>query len=270
MEPFIHKHKRYLSLDLWQQAVPNLVAGFSTRLDGKSDVPFNGLNVGFHVGDSKEKVRDNRHLLAHDLNFALTQWVGSEQVHEASIRKVTQVDAGRGSDCLDTALPRTDGIYTAEQNLLLTSLYADCVPLYFCAPKHQLIGLAHAGWRGTVQLIGPKMIRLWNELEHIPLKDIQVVIGPCISQAAYEVDEKVIKEVNACLVDKNDLPYERLNDKYVLDLRKLNKQLLMNEGLSEQNICVSSICTTADKRMFSHRAEGGKTGRMMSFIGLRT
>ena len=270
MEPFVQQHNRYLEIEQWQQAVPQLIAGFSTRQDGYSDAPYDSLNVGFHVGDDKEQVKENRALLAHDIGFPLASWVGSEQVHEATIRKVLTDDAGKGADCLETALSSIDGLYTNERNLLLTSLYADCVPLYFMAPNYGFIGLAHAGWRGTVKRIGPAMLQHWIKEESIPISEIRVAIGPCISQAAYEVDEMVITAVNQCLTDEMKRPYiNQGNGSFLLDLRELNKQFLLSEGLLEEQILVSSICTATDKRMFSHRSEGGKTGRMMSFIGLR-
>jgi YfiH family protein len=271
MEPFVQSGERYLIIKEWQQAHPHLIVGFSTRTGGKSTDPYNSLNLGFHVGDDLKCVRVNRSLLATDLHFPLSRWVGSEQVHESTIQKVTQLEAGYGSEGLDTAITSTDGIYTLEKNLLLTSLYADCVPLYFFAPSHGAIGLAHAGWRGTVQNIGPAMIKRWTIEEGIPLGEIHVAIGPCISQSAYEVDEYVIKEVEKCLPrDITNRPYtKQSNEKFLLDLREVNRELLKKEGIKPDQILMSSICTVADNRMFSHRAEGGKTGRLMSFIGRR-
>ncbi len=270
LEPFVHRKKRYLEIEQWQQAVPDLIAGFTTRLNGRSKAPYTSLNVGFHVDDDDETVKANRQLLAHDFQFPLSRWVSTEQVHGNSIQKVTSADAGKGAESYETALPGIDGIYTAERQLLLTSVYADCVPLYFLAKEKPLVGLAHAGWRGTVKQIAPLMIEKWVKEEKIAINSIEVVIGPCISKEAYEVDQKVIDAVDACLLDQRKRPYvKRTNGAYLLDLRNLNKLLLMQAGLREEQILSSSICTATDARMFSHRHEGGKTGRMMSFIGLR-
>ncbi|MFC0473093.1 peptidoglycan editing factor PgeF [Halalkalibacter kiskunsagensis] len=271
MEPFVQTGERYLTIQEWQRAHPHLIVGFSTRRGGKSNNSYNSLNLGFHVGDDPESVKSNRRLLATDIQFPLSRWVGTEQVHESSIKKITLLEAGCGSERLDTAIANTDGIYTLERNLLLTSLYADCVPLYFFAPSQGAIGLAHAGWRGTVQNIGSAMIRKWTMEEGIPLEDIQVAIGPCISQPAYEVDHKVITEVQKCWPnDLNYLPYrKRSNEKYLLDLREVNKALIRKAGINNNQILMSSICTATDERMFSHRAEAGRTGRLMSFIGIR-
>jgi YfiH family protein len=270
VDAFVQKNKRYFLIQPWSAAHPHLVAGFTTRDGGQSQSPYTSFNLGFHVGDKEEDVLANRLLLANDIEIPIANWVGSEQVHESNIEKVTMKDAGKGSKSLDSAISKTDGLYTFEQNLLLTSLYADCVPLYFFAPKHGALGLTHAGWRGTVQNIGAKMIRTWYEMEGIPLEDIRVAIGPCISRNSYEVDKKVIKELETCWPKQvSHLPYiEQPNEKYLLDLRKVNKELLLQEGIQSENIIVSSLCTAMDDRLFSHRAEEGKTGRMMSFIGL--
>ncbi|MFC0558688.1 peptidoglycan editing factor PgeF [Halalkalibacter alkalisediminis] len=271
MEPFVQETKRYLSIEQWIEHQPRLVAGFTTREGGKSQSPFNSLNMGFHVADNPKDVLENRFLLANDIQIPLSNWIGSEQVHESTVRKVEKSDAGRGSENLESAIAHTDGIYTLERNLLLTSLYADCVPLYFYAPSYGAVGLAHAGWRGTVQNIGASMVKLWHEIEGIPPEAIQVAIGPCISQTAYEVDQKVIEEIDRCWPKHlNDRPYKKqLNNKYLLDLREVNKEFVLQVGIKPDNVLVSSICTATDARMFSHRAEHGKTGRMMSFIGVR-
>ena len=271
MDPFVQTNERYLSIHQWEKLNPDLVTGFTTRNGGQSTFPYHSLNMGFHVGDNEKDVWENRKRLAKDIKVPLSNWIGSEQVHEATIQRVTRTDAGKGSADLNTAVSETDGLYTFDTNLLLTSLYADCVPLYFFAPDAGAVGLAHAGWRGTVKGIATKMVHQWIK-EGISQEEIKVAIGPSISKKMYEVDKKVIKEIQSCLPKNVDcLPYQELsNEKYLLDLREVNKILLIQEGIKPSNILVSNICTSLDEQMFSHRAENGKTGRMMSFIGLRS
>ncbi|KHF38105.1 peptidoglycan editing factor PgeF [Halalkalibacter okhensis] len=271
MEPFVQSSERFVTIEGWQQAFPHLIVGFSTRNGGESQSPYSSLNLGYHVGDDSVTVKQNRLLLAKDLGIPLSRWVGTEQVHEATVRKITESEVGRGSESLESAIQMTDGIYTREKNVLLTSLYADCVPLYFYAPNYQTVGLAHAGWRGTVKNIAVAMIEQWKMDEGIPVDEIYIAIGPCISKAIYEVDQKVINEVDQVWPKHLQFkPYTTLiNNKYLLDLREVNRQLLIQAGIKQDQILCSSICTATDERMFSHRADGGKTGRLMSFIGLR-
>lgn len=270
-EVFSEIHPECLAVEQWQNENSDLVAGVTTRKGGLSEPPFNTLNMGFHVNDELDTVLKNRERFAEIISFPLNQWVGSEQVHGSTIQKVTKEDMGLGARTIQDAISAADGLYTKERGILLTSLYADCVPLLFFARNHGIIGVAHAGWKGTVQLIGPKMTEKWNNDEGVPLNDIQVAIAPCISKEAYEVDDFVINKV------LNALPYaegkavytKKANGKYQLDLRLLNKHLLIEAGIEERNIYVSSICTAEDDRLYSYRAESGETGRFMSYIGLR-
>lgn len=269
MEPFVQRQERFFEIAVWKR-IPDLVAGFSTRLHGVSETPYAELNVGFHVGDDRKNVLLNRQLLANDLRFPLDRWVCGEQVHRNRIQKVTARDAGKGAIALETSLRGVDGLYTAERNLLLTCLFADCVPIYFLENEKPLIGIAHAGWRGTVQKIAVNMIDCWIKEEGVRPENIEVVIGPAISKQQYEVDQNVIAHVDECLTEEDKRPYDKKeNGNYLLDLRELNKQLLVEAGLKEEQIKLSSLCTATDRRFFSHRRDRGKTGRMIGFIGRR-
>lgn len=260
----------FLEATTLQEKFPGLTAGFTTRNGGESELPYETLNVGLHVGDLEKTVIRNRRTLADVVHYPLSSWIVAEQVHGAKIKKVSKDDAGLGAESLQTAISGTDGIYTKDSDVLLTSLYADCVPLFFIAPNYHTIGLAHAGWKGTVGQIGPEMVKKWTEDEQIPLSDIYVLIGPAISGENYEVNDTVIQAVDRCLTSEMDIPYvNKANGRFNLDLKQLNKSLLIQAGVSETNIEVSEICTLSDERMFSHRGDGGKTGRMMSVIGQR-
>ncbi|MEK4565408.1 peptidoglycan editing factor PgeF [Alkalihalobacillus sp. FSL R5-0424] len=267
---FKQRSQSFLEAICLTQRYTGLTAGFTTRDGGFSHAPYSSFNLGLHVSDSDEDVIDNRQKLADEIAYPLTSWVVGDQVHDSVIKKVTKEDKGSGTQSLQTAIAATDGLYTTETDLLLTSLYADCVPLYFIAPNHHTIGLAHAGWKGTVGQIGPEMVNRWKSDERIAARDIHVLIGPAISGQAYEVNDVVIDAVNQCLDQHDERPYiTQANGRFLLDLKKLNKQLLVRSGVPEEQIYVSSICTASDDRMFSHRADNGQTGRMMSVIGQR-
>jgi polyphenol oxidase len=261
---------KHLELKPWKEYDSELVAGFTTREGGYSPLPFHSLNMGFHVFDRQDLVQKNRAVLAAEIGFPLHTWVGTKQVHLTNIVEVTTNDQGKGACDFNTAIPDADGIYTKASGVLLTSLYADCVPLYFYSEKNSLIGLAHAGWRGTVGEIGPKMIKKWCTDEKAHLADIKAAIGPSIGVCCYEVDDKVISAVRPHIhpFDQAEIYSEKENGRYQLNLQNLNKLLLMKSGLPEENISVSNFCTSCSPSLFfSHRKDQGKTGRMMSFIG---
>lgn len=256
----------YLSLKDWQDQ-HGVIAGITTRCGGVSKEPYHHLNVGFHVGDNKEDVLTNRKIVANKLSIPLERWVVAEQPHRTEIFKVDEKDAGKGAADIDTVIKGMDGLYTNIPGLLLVSMHADCVPLYFLSKKNNLVGVAHAGWKGTVGNIGKKMIERWQE-EGVALDEIQIAIGPSIGQCCYEVDDFVIDQVKKLQLE-NSVSFKKTNGKFMLNLKLLNKLLLLKAGISEHSISISEQCTSCSTSVyFSHRKESGKTGRMMAYIGI--
>ncbi|WP_042356321.1 peptidoglycan editing factor PgeF [Bacillus rubiinfantis] len=268
MEPFVHKDQSLLSIESWEERFPDLTAGMTTKLDGVSHEPYASLNMGFHVNDNANDVCANRERVAAKLKLPLQQWVGAEQIHNTSIKKVSKSDRGKGANNYSDSFQGTDGFYTNEEGILLTLCYADCVPLFFHAPEKKMIGAAHAGWKGTVAQIAKEMIQLW-ELEGIQAKDIHVAIGPSICEKCYIVDNHVVNLIENILEDVDRKPYNLISaGQYSLDLRLLNKQLLIKAGVPEKQIIVSNLCTSCEQELFfSYRRDQGKTGRMLSYIG---
>ena len=248
----------------------HVTVAFTTRQGGVSDEPFATLNVGMHVEDDEDAVYKNRTIVAETLGLSIERWVCVHQVHGVHIEKVTKAHAGKGVRTYDTALPHTDGLYTNERQLTLALCFADCVPLYFFAPNKQLIGVAHAGWKGTVHNIAGQMVKRWEE-EGVAPQHIHVVIGPSIGRCCYVVDDRVITFVQKALANCSPSLYnETSRGQYALDLKEMNKQLLQQAGVPIQQIAVSSYCTSCERSLFfSHRRDGGKTGRMMALIGWR-
>ncbi|WP_071395414.1 peptidoglycan editing factor PgeF [Bacillus tuaregi] len=268
MDPFVLKEKEYYVLNDWVQRFPNLTAGFTTKNEGKSSGVYHSLNVGFHVNDSEQAVYENRLLLANKLDYPLNTWVGGEQTHDINIKKVTEANKGKGAASYDDAFKQTDGFFTYTPGILLTLCFADCVPLYFIHPDSGAVGIAHAGWKGTVNGIAEEMISVFRS-EGLNLNDIFVAIGPSICENCYIVDDRVIKLVENRLEDVEIKPYNLISgNQYKLDLKECNKEILLKAGLPKKNILITKLCTSCQKEQFySHRRDQGKTGRMMSFIG---
>ncbi|MDZ5470714.1 peptidoglycan editing factor PgeF [Bacillus sp. 31A1R] len=268
MEPFVLKDKEYFHIPSWETVNPHLVVGFTTKNGGVSKEAFSELNLGFHVGDTTDDVRHNRGLLSTQLGISLNCWVGAEQTHEIHIEKVSKSMRGKGSSDYESTFKRTDGFFTKDTGVLLTLCYADCVPIYFYAPKYKAIGIAHAGWKGSVDGIAEEMVKVFTE-EGIPTMDILTVIGPSICEKCYIVDDKVITKVQNRLEPVEKKPYNLISgNQYYLNLQELNKQILIKSGILDKNIQITNFCTSCHKEtFFSHRRDKGKTGRMMSFIG---
>ncbi|MFJ7849576.1 peptidoglycan editing factor PgeF [Peribacillus sp. NPDC097224] len=267
-EPFVLVEDQYLLVDSWRQQNLQLVAGFTTKNGGVSSGCFTSLNTGFHVGDKIGDVQANRRILAEKLSFPLNHWVGAEQTHETHIQQVTTRDCGKGATDYPSGFRATDGFYTRDKNVLLTLCYADCVPLYFYAPTHGMVGVAHAGWKGTVNGIAHNMVEAWIH-EGIKPSEIFAVVGPSICSKCYVVDDKVIDLVRNLLEENDEKPYNLISEgQYQLDLKELNAMIMDKSGIPREQIAVTSYCTSCDEDLFfSHRRDNGKSGRLMSFIG---
>ncbi|TLS35255.1 peptidoglycan editing factor PgeF [Pseudalkalibacillus caeni] len=268
-EPFQQKDPSYYELTEWVSE-NKLVAGITTRKNGYSDAPYTELNMGLHVGDKHEHVLKNREHLADLLSFRLDHWVISEQVHGGNIQKVGKKERGNGARNLDTVIPSVDGLYTNEPEVMLGAFYADCVPIFFYSPDYSYVGIAHAGWRGTTENIAGNMVNAWKK-EGVPADRVYAVIGPSIGSCCYEVDQNVSDAVRNVLRNQEPFPFtEHMPGKFMLDLKEANRLILANNGIPEDQIFVTEYCTGCQTDIFySHRNEGGKTGRMLSFIGLR-
>lgn len=271
-EPFQEKHDMFLTIENWQRQFPGLLAGFSTRREGHSLAPFKSNNLGLHVGDDENAVHANREKLAQALGVPLANWVFAQQIHGNHIQRITRCERGSGVRDYASGISATDGLFTKEKGIVLALAFADCVPLYFYSPRFQLVGVAHAGWRGTVRNIAGKMIASWRK-EGIPPEEVFVVIGPAICRSCYRVDARVIREVKKLPVAA-DLFYQEVDEKrYTIDLKNLNRALLQYAGIPAGNIQVSGLCTSCREHLFfSHRRDSGKmgnTGRMLAFIGIK-
>lgn len=266
MEPFILKNEQFFLIDGWNK--DSLVAGFTTKNGGMSREAFSSLNIGFHVQDEYKSVCQNRELIGDLLHFPIQNWVGAEQTHGIKIAKVNRDERGIGATVYEDSFKDTDGFFTKESGVLLTLCYADCVPLYFYAPKQHAVGIAHSGWKGTVHGIGKEMVDVFQG-EKVSLDDIFVVIGPSICENCYIVDNRVIELVHKILEDVEEKPYNLINgNQYYLNLKELNRLILIKAGIPEENIQVTNFCTSCHSdQFFSHRRDKGSTGRMMSFIG---
>ncbi|WP_156290418.1 peptidoglycan editing factor PgeF [Oceanobacillus salinisoli] len=265
IEAFCQSDDSFLHIKKWQQLHPKLIAGFTTRNGGVSAPPFHTLNFGLHVPDNQEDVIKNRNILANKLHIPVANWVSGEQVHQTSIKVVSEEDKGKGSISYDSSLKGIDGLITNKKGILCTAFFADCVPIYFFDPVSEYIGIAHAGWKGTVNGMAEKMVLALKE-KGVQTTNLLAAIGPCISQEMYEVDERVVSTIDGkyrekCIISKG-------NNRFLLNLKQLNVEILLQSGILRHNIEVTNYCTFKDDALFfSHRRDKGKTGRMLGFLG---
>jgi YfiH family protein len=276
-----------------------LVHGFSTRIGGSSRVYGKGdLNLGFTKDDARAAVERNRAAFLRELgavthkrrgskNAGATLWplITLRQIHSDIIR------------CVDTVPEEPlsgDGLITATPGLLLAIQTADCLPVILVDAKRHVVGVFHAGWRGTVKRIVEKGVGEMHRCYGSRPRDLKAAIGPGIQGCCYEVGEDVrikfesqfgygaslFREVKDSDPVREKYPllfltarapgHGDLPNKIYLDLVEANRRQLLAAGVPAKSIEASPLCTNCHPELlFSYRAEKGKTGRMMGVVGVR-
>lgn len=279
--------------------LPWLVHGFSTRMGGSSRAYGRGdLNLGLTKDDARSVVTRNRAAFLRELGAVTHQRHGSRKVGTSlwpliTLRQIHS-DVIRRVDSIPEEPLSGDGLITATPGLLLAIQTADCLPVILVDAKRHVVGVFHAGWRGTVKRIVEKGVGELHRCFGSRPRDLKAAIGPGIQGCCYEVGEEVrVKfesqfEYGASLfreVKESDPVREKypllflsarapghsdLPKKIFLDLVEANRQQLLAAGVSAKSIEASSQCTNCHPELlFSYRAEKGKTGRMMGVAGIR-
>ncbi len=241
---------------------------FTTRTGGVSTGDCATMNLSFSRGDEREHVLENYRRICKVLGVEMDSVVASVQTHTTNIRHVTAQDKGKGvitpQDYEDI-----DGLITNEPGIVLACFFADCVPLYFVDPVKRAIGLAHSGWRGTVNRMGACMVRGMQETFGSRPEDLIAAIGPSICRDCYEVSADVAEEFQAAFTDAEVVTAGKAEGKYQLDLWRANCLVLEEAGIPSSQISVTDVCTCHNpKYLFSHRASKGKRGNLAAFLYL--
>lgn len=242
---------------------------FTTRQGGVSEGIFESLNLSFTRGDKKEAVEENFRRVAKALGTEYENFVFTDQTHTTNIKRVGREDAGKGLT-RERGYTDIDGLITNEPGIVLSTFYADCVPLYFIDPVHRAIGLSHSGWRGTVRRMGRVTIEAMKAEFGTRPEDVICAIGPSICQSCYEVSEDVAVEFKQEFPGKEEeILMDKGNGKYQLDLWRANELILLEAGVKPEHLAVTNICTCCnDKLLFSHRASQGKRGNLGAFLSI--
>ena len=278
--------------------IPWLVHGFSTRAGGASRL-YGGhaLNLGFTADDSRAGVERNRAVFAAAVTQSAEQraprsskqgdWplVMLRQIHSDVIHCAAKPSKG--------PLPG-DGLITRLPGILLAVMTADCFPVILVDPKHRAVGVFHAGWRGTLARIVEKGIGEMRKHFGTRAADIKAAIGPGIRGCCYQVGQDLKDKFEsqfgyAAELFRETKERDQIHERYpllfltarapghselpkqiFLDLAEANCRQLLTAGVSARNIFDVGECTACNvDRFFSHRAEKGKTGRMMAVAGIR-
>lgn len=244
---------------------------FSTRIGGVSQGDLGSMNLSYTRGDKKENVDENFRRIASVLGCTMDDFVLTHQTHTTNVRVVTKEDKGKGI-VKERDYEDVDGLITNVPGIVLSTFYADCVPLYFVDPVNKAIGLSHSGWRGTVNKMGKVTVQKMMEEYGCKPENIIAAVGPSICVDCYEVSTDVAQEFLFAFKDADNLEkivYKKSEEKAMLDLWQANLAVLLEAGLKREHISLPDICTSCNKEfLFSHRASNGKRGNLGAFLML--
>jgi YfiH family protein len=251
---------------------PWLRAGFSTRLGGVSQVYGDKeLNLGWTAEDDPKAVAANRlHFVDEVVAGAFApELVTMRQVHGSVVQVVRRGQPMATPE--GKALLEGDGLITQERGLLLGVQTADCTPVLIADTRTHAVGAFHAGWRGTVARIAELGVAAMTREFGARPEDMVAAIGPAIRMCCFAVGEEVRERFHAEFVYADDLFVEDEGQLYA-DLHTANQRQLVGAGLRPEAIATVAECSACARlegrrKYFSHRAEKGFTGRMMSVIG---
>lgn len=251
------------------RAAGDIFHAFSTRRGGVSLPPFATLNLGQSVGDDPQAVQRNRRRFFGAFGIEPPQVVRVRQVHGDGVLIVDPALAARVGfpQILLDERYEFDALITDVPDLALVVSTADCLPLLIHDPVRGAVAAVHAGWRSTAKGIAAKAVQAMHEAYGTDPADCRVVLGPGIRGCCFEVDQPVTEAVAGALPSWEAYARPSRAGHWRLDLAGVNRAILLEAGVCPERIEDLGMCTACRTDLFfSHRAEKGRTGRMMNLI----
>lgn len=219
--------------------------------------------------------RENYLDLGGQLGIRPEDMVKSKQTHTDVVKIVTRQNGGDGIlRPLDENEPY-DGLITNEKNLLLCTVEADCLPVYFYDPVKEVIAMVHSGWKGTVKKISQVTIEKMKSAFGCQPSDMLVAIGPHICKDCYEVGADLLQEFSQSFepqeVEKLFAPKNQ--EKYLLNLEEAVRLTLVENGVPAASIFSAGVCILHSQvegySFCSYRRTKSKTERMLTAIMMK-
>lgn len=216
-------------------------------------------NGNMKLGDSNLAGVSNRAHFLGTLGIDPEAWVRCENIHGNKVAVV-------GPDQRGKLIKDTDGLVTVTPGLFLMLAVADCLPLYFFDKEQNIIGLAHAGWRGVRADIAGAMLDKFVRIFHSNPAHILVGVGPGIGECHFEVKPEVAEEFSSY----PDQVYHTTDGTFFIDLKAIIRQQLQRRGVWPEHIEISPHCTYDESdKYFSRRRDYPKLEAMIAVMGLR-
>lgn len=234
--------------------------GVFTRQGGVSPSPWHSLNFGRLAGDDPVRVRENYAIAAEAIGRTALSYYEVAQVHGTTYVVATSHNQQNGYQ-------EADVLVTDDPKITLLMRFADCVPILLYDPKKHAAALIHAGWRGTIKGAAAVGVTALKTTYGSHPNDLIAGIGPSICQSHYQVGDEVYRAVVNTFPNVVVNLIEDRSGAWYFDLVAANYHTLLEAGV--RDIEISNQCTACNtQHWFSHRAEGGKTGRFGAVMAL--
>jgi len=231
--------------------------GFLTRQGGVSSPPYDSLNLSEENGDRIDHVLKNKSIISKAFAFEPNRLILFNQIHQDKILVIKD-------PLITIPFPlEYDALITNSQNLFPGILTADCLPIFVIDQKRKVIGAIHAGRQGTALNITTKVLKKIKEEFGCSSKDLLIAIGPSIGPCCYEIDEKAFHS------DWEPFSISKAEGKWMVDLAGINIAHMKKEGIKEDQIFWINLCTYCHNDLFFSYRKEGRTGRQLSFIGIK-
>lgn len=234
--------------------------GFATRAGGVSEGPYAALNLGFSVGDERERVLENHRRLAAAAGAPLGALCRVSQVHGD---RVLEARGGEGADALRPVEGEADALWTEAPGTWVAVGTADCVPVLLVDPDGRRVAAVHSGWRGTDADISARAVEALVAKGARPER-LMAAVGPSIQRCCYEVSAELAERFRARFGAE---VVEAAGASVRLDLTRAVRLTLVRAGLKPAHVDVLPACTACEPaRFFSHRRDAGRTGRHLNYV----
>ncbi len=244
-----YKNKRYIT-------IPQL-----TDLGLKHVFTTIDMDIGMKTNKSIEDIKNNIKLVYELLDINPKLLYNGYQSHSNNIEIIEDISQGELSP-FGRFIPNTDGLVTDKENIALITRFADCTPIILFDPIKRVQANIHSGWRGTLQKIGENGIGIMVNNYNCNPEDILVVLGPSIGKDDFEVDKDVM-ELFKNEFDYQDIISKKDDLKYLIDLTTINKEMLIEKGIREENIIDIDLSTFSNPDLLhSYRRDKEKYGLM--------
>ena len=230
--------------------------------------PIDVKNSNEYKGN-KEEVDNSFKTICELLELDIKNIIRPYQTHSDNIKEVNEEYGMFNEKFIDT-----DGLITDKIDKVLSLTFADCTPIYLYDKNKKIIGNIHSGWKGTVKKIAKKSVKFMKEKFGSNPKDIICVIGPTIRKCHFEVKQDVreifYNEFKYMENIDDIIQYSEKTKSYFIDTVSINKNLLQEEGILQENIIDSKVCTYCNSNIIhSYRKEGKEAGRNTAIICLK-